>query len=65
MEKIEEKKLENESFDNCDNSIINNIEYNENENESFFSLNKSKNLLDLDLTQEENKTAIIDIDKDI
>jgi hypothetical protein len=65
LEKIEEKKLENESFDNSDNSIINNIEYNENENDSFFSSNKSKNLFDLDLTQEENKTDIIDINKDI
>jgi hypothetical protein len=64
-EKIEEKKLENESFDNSDNSIFNNIEYNENENDSFFSLNKSKNLFDLDLTQEENKKDIIDINKDI
>ena len=65
LEKIEEKKLENESFDNSDNIIINNIEYNENENDSFFSSNKSKNLFDLDLTQEENKTDIIDINKDI
>ena len=65
LEKIEEKKLENESFDNSDNSIIINIEYNENENDSFFSSNKSKNLFDLDLTQEENKTDIIDINKDI
>jgi hypothetical protein len=63
--KLKKKKLENESFDNSDNSIFNNIEYNENENDSFFSLNKSKNLFDLDLTQEENKKDIIDINKDI
>ena len=66
LEKIEEKKLDNESFENSDNNIINNIEYNENEsNDSFFSLNKSKNLFDLDLIQEENKSDIIDVNKDI
>ena len=64
MEKIEEKKLD-ENINN-NNDIINNEELNENSNnDSFSSWNKSKNLFDIDLNQEENKSDLSDWNNDL
>lgn len=57
LEKIEEKKVDENITNN--NDIINNEEFNENSNnDSFSSWNKTKNLFDIDLNQEENKSDL-------
>lgn len=59
---IEEKKID-EQIDNNDNSI--NIENTNNNYDSFSSENKSKNIFDIDMNQEENKSDIDDWNKDL
>ena len=64
LEKIEEKKLDENISNN--NDIINNEEFIENSNnDSFSSWNKSKNLFDIDLNQEENKSDLSDWNNDL
>lgn len=61
FEKMEEKKIDNESI----NNEVVNSDNNEN-NESFLSWNKSKNIFDIDLSQEEeNKSDISEWNKDL
>ena len=60
MDKIEEKKIDNENINNDNVENLCNIN-----NESFSSWNKSKNVFDIDLNQEENKSDISDWNKDL
>ena len=64
LEKIEEKKIDENISNN--NEINNNEEFNENNNnDSFLSWNKTKNLFDIDLSQEENKSDLSDWNNDL
>ena len=61
MDKIEEKKIDNEIINK--NNILEN--YSNTNNDSLCSWNKSKNVFDIDFNQEENKSDISDWNKDL
>ena len=59
-DKIEEKKYEEENPTNANLNVISEVN-----NESFDSLNKSKNAFDIDFPQEENKSENNDFSQDL